>query len=259
VSESGLIAAIARITASEDPAVMDLLVEGLENGHLTSNSTAGAVQRQLSVPMERVEAIRALLRQTDSLGSGELALLIRSSMATRRHLLRFQATVEVAATHPRLVPQVRTTGGVARDVIAGAKQSLLVVGYSVTTDQDMSGLASKTLVAMGDAAGRGVKVTAVLHRKDANRAALLRAWGTVLPGPDLFTWPEQPDDRMASLHAKVLVADRSDALVTSANLTFHGFAGNVEMGVRVTGPPAATVSKVFETLIRSGELVRWSP
>jgi cardiolipin synthase len=258
VSESGLIAAIARVTVSEDPAVVSLLIKGLEAGRLTSHSTAGAVQRQLSVPMERVETIRSLLRQADSQRPGEVALLLRCSAATRSQVLRSRATVEIAATHPRLVPQVRTTGGVARDVIAGASQSLLVVGYSVTTDQDMSGLAATTLVAMGTAAGRGVRVTAVLHRKEANRAALLRAWGTSVPGPDLYTWPEQPDDRMASLHAKVLVADRTDALVTSANLTFHGFAGNVEMGVRVTGPPAATISKVFETLIRSGELVRWS-
>lgn len=259
MSDSGLIAAIARVTASEDPAVMNLLIEGLERGHVTSSSTAGAVQRQLGVPMERVEAIRGLLRQADSHDLEELALLLRGSLATRSQVLMSRATVEIAATHPRLIPQVRTTGGVARDVIAGASQSLLVVGYSVTTDQHMSGLASKTLVAMGDAAGRGVRVTAVLHRKEANRAALLRAWGTSAPRPDLYTWPEQPDDQMASLHAKVLVADRADALVTSANLTFHGFAGNVEMGVRVTGPPAATISKVFETLIRSGELVRWAP
>lgn len=237
---------------------MSLLVEGLETGRLGSRSTAGAVQRYLSIPMERVEAVRKLLRQAESHSPGELALLLRGSMATRSLLAASRATVEVAATHPRLVPQVRTTGGVARDVIAGASRSLLVVGYSVTTDPDMSGLATKTLMAMGEAAGRGVRVTAVLHRKEANRTALLRAWKKSAPEPDLYTWPEQADDRMASLHAKVLVADRTDALVTSANLTFHGFAGNVEMGIRVTGPPAATISKVFETLIRSGELVKWS-
>ncbi len=236
---------------------MSRLIEGLETGALGSRSTAGAVQRYLSIPMERVEAVRKLLRRAESHGPSGLALLLRGGMATRGLLETSRATVEVAATHPRLVPQVRTTGGVARDVIVGASRSLLVVGYSVTADSDMSGLASKTLIAMGEAAGRGVRITAVLHRKEANRTALLRLWGKSAPGPDLYTWPEQADDRMASLHAKVLVADRADALVTSANLTFHGFAGNVEMGVRVTGPPAATISKVFETLIRTGELVTW--
>lgn len=253
----GLIAALARVTASEDPAVLNRLIDGLEGGSLDSTSTAGALQMHLGLPMERVEAVRSLLRQADNQTPGGLALLLRGSVATRNRLDMSRATVEVAATHPRLVPQTRTTGGVARDVITDANQSLLVVGYSVTTDQNLSGLASKTLIAMGKAAGRGVRVTAVLHRKEANRAALLRAWTTSAPPPALYTWPEQSDDRMASLHAKVLVADRRDALVTSANLTFHGFAGNVELGVRVTGLPAATISKVFETLIRTGELVKW--
>jgi len=35
------------------------------------------------------------------------------------------------------------------------------------------------------------------------------------------------------LHAKVIVADRRDALVTSANLTQAGLLANLEMGVVV--------------------------
>lgn len=257
MNDGALIDAIARVTATEDPTILNRLIHGLERGELNTAATAGALQMHLRLPMGRIDAVRGLLSTAASHTPQDLALLLRVSTATREHVQAPQTRVEIAATHPRLVPQVRTTGGVARDVIASATKSLLIVGYSVTNDQDMTGLASRTLAAMGEAGARGVKVNAVLHRKAANRAALLHAWPSGSPPPSLFTWPEQADDSMASMHAKVLVADRVDALVTSANLTYHGFEGNVEMGIRVSGAPATTVAKVFETLIRSGEFVEW--
>ena len=36
--------------------------------------------------------------------------------------------------------------------------------------------------------------------------------------------------KMAALHAKLLVSDAKKSLVSSANLSYHGMQGNVEMG-----------------------------
>lgn len=38
------------------------------------------------------------------------------------------------------------------------------------------------------------------------------------------------DDKMASLHAKVLCVDNYQTLITSANLSYHGQQGNIEVG-----------------------------
>jgi phosphatidylserine/phosphatidylglycerophosphate/cardiolipin synthase-like enzyme len=187
----------------------------------------------------------------------DIALLLRLALTVDSRARAEACAVEVAATHPRLVPRTRTTGGVARDIIRAAHARLLVVGYSATTDPKLTGLASQTLKALAAAAARGVEVTAVLHRQESNWRALQRAWPDVRTRATLYTWPEQSGDEKASLHAKVLVADRIDALVTSANLTYHGFQGNVEMGVRITGRPAMGVAEVFEDLIRAGEFVKW--
>jgi phosphatidylserine/phosphatidylglycerophosphate/cardiolipin synthase-like enzyme len=62
---------------------------------------------------------------------------------------------------------------------------------------------------------------------------------------------------MTKLHAKVLVGDRSDALVTSANLTYHGMETNIELGIHVTGQAAAQIEEHFRDLIRQNELVPW--
>ena len=39
-----------------------------------------------------------------------------------------------------------------------------------------------------------------------------------------------------SMHAKVIIADHSEAIVGSANLTYSGADRNLEMGVRIRGP-----------------------
>jgi len=162
----------------------------------------------------------------------------------------------VAWTYPgKARPGLRTTGGVAREVVDRSRSSLLIVGYSVTLDPTLSGLAAQTIDAIARAAERGVVITAVLHR-DVNPEALLQAWRGGARLPSIFKWVH--DDAKASVHAKLLIADRSDGLVTSANLTYHGFEGNLEMGLRVTGPPAAEIHDRIHELIASGEFVPWA-
>ncbi len=55
---------------------------------------------------------------------------------------------------------------------------------------------------------------------------------------------------MASLHAKVLVADARDALVHRPTHLYHGLEANVEVGVRVTGDAPRRLEGVFHELIR---------
>jgi len=80
---------------------------------------------------------------------------------------------------------------------------------------------------------------------------------TIAPAPAptavaILTWRLPSDDRHLKLHAKVLVADGADALVTSANLTFYAMDRNMEMGVRVSGAPAKAISDHFQRLIKTG-------
>ena len=54
--------------------------------------------------------------------------------------------------------------------------------------------------------------------------------------------------RFAQEGAKVMVADANDALVTSANLTWYAMDRNIEMGIRVTGHPAAVIASHIRLL-----------
>jgi cardiolipin synthase A/B len=226
----------------------------LERGELHLSSAAASLQLHLGVAQTRLRAYRDVLLAAPD--PGELVIALRASAETGARIAAAQPLVEVAWTYPgKARPGLRTTGGVAREIIESSRGSLLVVGYSVTVDSALTGLAARTIIAISRAAERGVMVTVVLHR-EVNRNALLRAWGAGVPLPSIFTWPVA-DDEKAAVHAKLLIADRRDALITSANLTYHGYERNLEMGIRITGRAAADIHNRIHELIAAGELISW--
>lgn len=57
---------------------------------------------------------------------------------------------------------------------------------------------------------------------------------------------------MSALHAKVLSVDQNETLITSANLSYHGQEGNVELGTHVVSKDIAIqVERIFTQLIFS--------
>ena len=245
--------------AHESAEALDGLESALRDGRLELSPTVAAIQDALQVNNTRAQEVRDTLRSRGGRSLDEVLDCLRSARVAVDQARLDTPRVDVAWTHPGpLVPPVRTTGAVAREIIGAATRSLLVVGYSVTVDPKLAGLAARTVAAMGSAAERGVVVTAILHRDLKNREALLRGWPNVIAIPGVFTWPERPGDEKASLHAKVLVADASDALVTSANLTYHGYEANIEVGVRIRGHAARELESVFYELIRVRDFVPWA-
>jgi phosphatidylserine/phosphatidylglycerophosphate/cardiolipin synthase-like enzyme len=214
-----------------------------------------ALQAHLGVQHSRIRSYRDVLATAPNID--QLILALRTAALTANTVSSAQTAVEVAWTYPGIArPGLRTTGGVAREIVSQCKRTLLLVGYSVTVDPALTGLAAQTIEATARAAERGVLVTAVLH-KDVNRQALLQAWRPGVRRPSIFRWVDAERDEMAAIHAKLLVGDRFDALVTSANLTYHGLQGNLEMGLHVKGRPAAEIHDRFQDLINDGDLVPW--
>ena len=63
---------------------------------------------------------------------------------------------------------------------------------------------------------------------------------------------QKSDDPMSSLHAKVICVDQSKTLITSANLSYHGQEGNIEMGTYIESATiACQVDAVFTKLLFS--------
>ena len=61
----------------------------------------------------------------------------------------------------------------------------------------------------------------------------------------------------SALHAKCVVIDGSEALVTSANFTEAAQVRNIELGLHVGSPAVASqIEDHFHSLIRNGHLER---
>ena len=124
---------------------------------------------------------------------------------------------------------LRSTREVIRELLRGACCELLVIGYWIAAHDEAVGIIEDIIVLLEDAVRRGVHVTIILderHRADArdNRLIFVDAWPQGAPLPTMLTWKLPPDDKYLKLHAKVLVADGGDALVTWIQISRWGRA-----------------------------------
>lgn len=150
---------------------------------------------------------------------------------------RDEQSLELVWTGPDPKPRrLRLTEPVLFELVEGAQEDLLLVSYSVSRMEELGAVLKR-------AADRGVTVTLVLEGWEGpdEAAPRLEEWGSdPREYARVLTWP--PEARLvegapvyARLHAKCAVADRRDALVTSANLSRAAHRTSMELGIRVTG------------------------
>ena len=61
------------------------------------------------------------------------------------------------------------------------------------------------------------------------------------------------EDKMAALHAKIIMVDNYKTLISSANLSYHGMSGNIEIGTSlVSAKIAKQIDTLFKDLLFSG-------
>jgi phosphatidylserine/phosphatidylglycerophosphate/cardiolipin synthase-like enzyme len=152
---------------------------------------------------------------------------------------------ELVATLPPETPGIaRPTDRVIREMIEHASSEIILLGYEFTDREVVELLAA--------AASRGAAVIMICDRGRGAAARVVDAWPAGTRRPKIFHDRERSERApWASMHAKCLLVDGSDLLVTSANFTFHGLHGNIEIGVRLGGAPAGEARKIFSHLVES--------
>jgi phosphatidylserine/phosphatidylglycerophosphate/cardiolipin synthase-like enzyme len=164
--------------------------------------------------------------------------------------------------------EVRRTEAVVNEILADAETDLLIVGYWLVT---WTAQIKALIDLLMQKASKGVRIRFVFDPGDKpggadNFSALDEHWPSDKDGMprEVYTWSEEMTKATSKsgkhydrkLHAKVIVADRHDALVTSANLTGAGLLENLEMGLRIKGDTAKAVVRHFDLLISEGILER---
>ena len=150
----------------------------------------------------------------------------------------------VVTAPPSFAIRASSTKIVVDSMISNAKSSILITGYS------LSDYFSDMIDCMIRKSQVGVFVKFYVNHIDSQECfdKLCRYKGKFLK---IYNYPEQ-DDKMSALHAKVLSVDQKETLITSANLSYHGQEGNIELGAHIVSPEIARqVEDVFTKLLFS--------
>ena len=150
----------------------------------------------------------------------------------------------VVTAPPSFSVKARSTVNTVSSMILRAQNSILITGYS------LSGYFGDLVDCMIQKSKSGVLIRFFANGLEgqAEFEKLLKYRGRFLR---IYNY-QKPEDPMSSLHAKVICVDQSKTLITSANLSYHGQEGNIEMGTYIESATIARqVDEVFTKLLFS--------
>lgn len=148
----------------------------------------------------------------------------------------------VTTVPPSFSVRAKSTKNTVEGMIRGAKRSVLITGYS------LSGYFADLVDALIEKSQKGVYVKFFVNNIENQKGLdkLCRYKGRFL---HIYNFAGS-NDSMAALHAKVISVDEQQTLITSANLSYHGQEGNIELGTLVDSREIAKqVDYIFTHLV----------
>lgn len=179
-----------------------------------------------------------------------LLIAMDTALAVAQNAKKTSERIDLSWTGPvQFSVEGRTTISVLEEMIQNANTSIIITGYNITQE------ASNIIRLLEKAMDKNVEVVFVIHSDDENKnfKTLSNLWNYEKK-PKVYSRKPGPSDVYFKIHAKMVVVDRFDLLVTSANLTWHGMANNFEIGLRVRGKTAEKAEELIRNLIDSSYL-----
>jgi phosphatidylserine/phosphatidylglycerophosphate/cardiolipin synthase-like enzyme len=122
--------------------------------------------------------------------------------------------------------KAKSTKNTVESLIKDAQGSILITGYS------LSDYFSELVDSIIRKSQEGVFVKFFVNNIE-NQASFDKVYRYKGRFLKIYNYPKQKDDAMSALHAKVISVDMNKTLITSANLSYHGQEGNIELGTYV--------------------------
>lgn len=151
----------------------------------------------------------------------------------------------LVATTPNITSiKIKTTKQAIQNLIENAEKSILITSYSMSDyfDEQIDSLIKKIK--------SGVYVRFFANQIDPHSGydKLFKCRSNYLK---IYNYVNT-EDSMAALHAKVICVDGTKALITSANLSYHGQRGNIEIGSLIESAKiVGQITDLFDKLIDS--------
>ena len=207
---------------------LDILLDELKNSILSKENSEGALI-----------AIKKRFPSVSEKEAREIYALVSGAFSDEGK--NDKASIVITAP-PSFSLKAKTTMNTVSALLENAKKSILITGYSLSEyfNENVDLIINKSQA--------GVFVKFFVNNIDDQSTfdKLCRYKGKFLR---IYNYPKS-DDKMAALHAKVISVDGERTLITSANLSYHGQQGNIEMGTVIDSKDiAAQVDDIFTTLI----------
>ena len=173
-----------------------------------------------------------------------LLVAIDTALAVMQSAKRDSETVDLSWTGPiQFSVEGRTTPSVIKEMILNAKDHIIITSYSITDD-------AENFIRLLENVIDKVEIIFVIHNdgKNKNFKILSDLWKKEKK-PKIYSRTPGPLDAYFKIHAKMLVVDNYDLLITSANMTWHGMSNNFEIGLRVRGSTAKKAGSLVRNLI----------
>ena len=130
-------------------------------------------------------------------------------------------------------------------LIEEAEKSLTITGYAV------SEYFSDVLDMIIRKSQQGVYVRLYINDMEKQKPSLERLLAYRSRFLQVYEYQKLEEDKMAALHAKIIVSDSKRSLVSSANLSYHGMRGNIEMGFLIeSSDKAKQIEQVLKEMVR---------
>ena len=265
VAEATVDAVVDAVTDAAVDAAMHVPGDLLAAGAAAIEDTPGWSTRSQSALIgaspaahyrEHAETIAQAWSRTPDVAGAVVAAAMRAAAAAAR-AVRAEHKVSLVWTGPSTeAVRLRSTRSVLATLVANATESLVLVSFA---SYDVAELTA----ALAGAIDRGVEVMLILETPDDPGGPLVigpaHPFAPIKDTASFYRWPLEAREAFfaarAQLHAKCVIADRSSALITSANLTSAGINDNIELGVLIeAGPLPATLQQHLELLIEEHTL-----
>ncbi|OOP72850.1 phospholipase D-like domain-containing protein [Clostridium beijerinckii] len=133
--------------------------------------------------------------------------------------------VEIVITAPNSFKlNARKTSAIIKELIFSAEKSITLTGYSI------SDYAIELFDEIVNKSRQGIYVNFYLNDFENKKEHLDKLLLYKSRYLNIYDYNKNTKDKMAALHAKVVVIDSYKTFISSSNLSYHGIEGNIEMG-----------------------------
>lgn len=241
------------------------LADALDHGNLSHGVTQTALGKELGMG-NQLAMDRLLGLSEEGWTSGQMAYLLRQIAGARNEEHRVSQLLDLVISGPDIPGVVmRATGSVFQEIVSRAEEEVLMASFAIYNGQSIFAplverwrerptMAVKLFLDIPRPRNDTTIDSALVARY--RKQFIEKEW----PGeklPELYHFLpalESNATKRASMHAKVVVVDRSEVFVSSANFTNAAQTKNIEVGVKISHPASAVrVWDFFNGALREGE------